>query len=228
MINWNLKKIFAPAFEKKKDAGPIFENDVAFAQNKLITEDISVFDTYASKLRMVICAAIFMLSLFIQEGFFNNIRLFGAKPEFAVVVVFIVAFMTELRVSMIFGVAAGLYVDIVYGRFLGFYGILLMYAAVVASLISKIPGKEKENHKGSRSFMFCTAPIFFLIYTACESFIAKIMLMYTNSSMEFYADYGEHFLVKILPVVAYDFIVFAVVVWPMVAIWKRAGKKKMM
>ncbi|MBQ8827776.1 MAG: hypothetical protein IJZ90_01370 [Clostridia bacterium] len=224
MINWNLKKVFSPLFEKNEE-GAVFKNDVPFAPRKLISDDIVEFDTKSSKIRVFVFAVVLAVSLFIQEGFFNDLRILSVKPEFAIIVVYIFAFLSNFRATMFFGLGAGLYMDIVYGRFFGFYALLLMYAAIFASAISMIPGKNRTNHKGSRGFMYLFAPAYFLLYTISESFFAKMMLMYSSLSNTFYENYREHFLVRILPVSLYDFIIFAVLVWPLVALWKIMSKK---
>ena len=74
--------------------------------------------------------------------------------------------------------------------------------------------------------MTVCAPLYFLIYTIAESFFARLMLMYSTSGVVLYTDYAEHFLKKILPVTVYDFIVFIVLVWPIVFLWKKSGKRR--
>ncbi|MBE7064679.1 MAG: hypothetical protein E7384_02550 [Ruminococcaceae bacterium] len=223
MIKLNFKKIFSGSFmgEEKN-----IKSDTIIVQDRLIVPDTEGFDTYPSKKRIIFSTIIMILALFLQEAFFNDLRIFGVKPFFPIVLIYIFAFVSELRTAMIFGACMGLYIDIVYGRFLGFYGLILLYSAVLASLISMIPSKETENRKGKIGFMVVCAPAYFLSYTVAESFFARLMLMYSNSTSSFYIDYPAHFIRRILPVGAYDFLIFAVLVWPLVFLWKKAGKQR--
>lgn len=223
MIKFNFKKIFSRSFwgEEKN-----IKSDSVVVQDRIITPDNDVFDTYLNKKRLIFSIIIMILLIFVQEAFFNNLRIFGVKPFFPVVLLYIFSFVSEFRPAMIFGVGTGLYIDIIYGRFMGFYGINLMYTAVFASLLSLIPSKKSENHKGKMIFMTVLAPVFFTLTTVIESFLARFMLMYSNSTDTLYIDYTTHFLHRILPVAGYNFLIFLVLVWPLVTLWKKAGKKK--
>lgn len=223
MIQFNFKKIFSRSFwgEEKN-----IKSDSVVVREQFITPTTDYFDTSLSKKRMIISIVVMMLMIFVQEAVFNNLRIFGVKPFFPVVLLYIFAFVSEFRPAMYFGAGTGLYIDIVYGRFLGFYGIILMYAAVVAALISMIPGFKSDNHKGKIGFMALFAPIYFFAYSVVESFFARFMLMYSNSTTILYVDYPEHMFSRILPASGYNFLVFIVIVWPVVALWRRIGPKK--
>lgn len=202
------------------------KSDSIIVQDRLIAPDTEEFDTYPGKKRMIYGTLIMILTLFLQEAFFNDLRIFGAKPFFPIVLVYILAFVSEFRTAIIFGACTGLYIDIVYGRFLGFYGLILLYSAVVASIVSLLPSRDSDNHKGKIWFMSACAPAYFLLYTIAESFFARLMMMYSNSTSSLYMDYTAHFVKKILPVTAYDLLIFAVLVWPLVTLWKKGGKRK--
>lgn len=223
MIKFNFKKIFSRSFwgEEKN-----IKSDTVVVRDRIITPTAEVFDTVSNKKRIIINIITMILMIFIQEAFFNHLRIFGVKPFFPVVLIYIFAFACEFRPAMFFGAGTGLYIDIIYGRFLGFYGFILMYAAVIASLISMIPGIKTENHKGKIGFMTLCAPVYFLAYSIVESFLARFMLMYSNSTDILYVDYSEHLIKRILPAAAYNFLVFIIMVWPVIALWKRAGKNK--
>lgn len=223
MIKFNFKKIFSRSFwgEEKN-----IKNDSIISQDKIITPDKDVFDTVLNKKRLIFSIIFMILFIFIQEAFFNHLRISGVKPFFPIVLIYIFAFVSEFRAAMWFGAGVGLYIDIIYGRFLGFYGIILMYAAVSASLLSLIPSPKSENRKGKLMFMTLVAPAFFVLSTAIESFLARLMLMYSNTTNTLYVDYSEHFINRILPVAGYNFLIFIILVWPLVTLWKKAGKKK--
>ena len=224
MIKLNFKKIFSGSFfgEEKN-----IKSDSVIVQDRLLAPDKESFDTYPNKKRIILNVLIMIFLIFIQEAFFNNLRIFGVKPFFPIAMIYIFAFVSELRTAVIFGTCMGLYIDIFYGRFMGFYGLILLYAAALASVISMIPSKTSDNRKGKIGFMAACAPIYFLVYTIAESFFARLMLMYSSSSTVLYTDYAEHFLEKILPVTAYDFLVFAALVWPIVFLWRKSGKRRM-
>lgn len=223
MIKLNFKKIFSRSFmgEEKN-----IKSDTVIVQDRIITLDRDLFDTYPNKKRVIFSIVIMMLMLFIQEAFFNHLRIIGVKPFFPLVLIYIFAFVCELRPAMYLGVGTGIYIDIIYGRFLGFYGLLMMYAAVGASLISMIPASKSSGRKGKIGFMAMCAPAFFVVYAVVESFFARLMMMYSNATEQLYIDYSEHFFTKILPVAGYNFVVFIILVWPMVMLWKKGGRKK--
>jgi len=223
LIKLNFKKIFSRSFLGEETN---IKSDTIIVQDRLIAPGKDEFDTYSNKKRIIFSIVIMVLMIFIQEAFFNNLRIFGVKPFFPVVLIYIFAFVSEFRPAMFFGVGTGLYIDIIYGRFLGFYGIIMLYTAVSALLLSMIPGKERSDRKGKIGFMTACAPAFCLLYTVIESFLARFMLMYSNSTDILYVNYGEHFIKRILPTAGYDFLVFVILVWPLVTLWKKAGRKK--
>ena len=65
-----------------------------------------------------------ILLALLQEAFFNDLRLFGVKPNLTLIFLCITAVRMNYLEAVIYGVSTGLFVDIVYGRYIGLYGLL--------------------------------------------------------------------------------------------------------
>ena len=65
-----------------------------------------------------ILSAVFLA--LVQEAFFNDLRIFGVKPNLTLALLCVVAVRMNFTEAMIYGLSTGLFVDIVYGRFMGF------------------------------------------------------------------------------------------------------------
>ena len=80
-----------------------------------------------------ILSAVFLA--LVQEAFFNDLRIFGAKPNLTLSLLCVAAVRMDYAEAMVYGLSTGLFVDIVYGRYIGLYGLLYLYLALGLSLI---------------------------------------------------------------------------------------------
>lgn len=166
-------------------------------------------------------AAAVMLSFFsviIQEAFFNDLRLWGVKPNIAIVTVMIIASLSEPRFSMLYGLFTGLFIDIAYGKVLGLYALLFMFAAVVVSAI------VRYDLKGRIVINWSILAPSFLIYGFAESFFARLLTIYSSEHNILYYNFAEHILSRILPQFAYNLIVSTVMIIPLTLLWSVLGK----
>jgi rod shape-determining protein MreD len=120
---------------------------------------------------------------------------------------------------MFAGLFAGLYVDIMYGRYLGVYSLLFMLFAAFVSVISF------EQVKLKTIWSLSIAIPSFLIYTMVESFTAKLIALARTGGTVLYENYGVHMLKRILPVTLYDVIIFFILFVPIRLIWDKLGPK---
>ena len=74
-----------------------------------------------SKKHILIYALLIIILAGLQEAFFNHLRILGAKPNLTLVAVCIIAVRMTRTEAMVLGFLAGLYVDIVYSRYVGLY-----------------------------------------------------------------------------------------------------------
>ena len=169
--------------------------------------------------RVIYLVAIGLFSPLIQEAFFNEMRLFGVKPNLALIFVVTFAIIMEERGALILGLAEGLYVDILFGRVLGVYGLLFMFTGFLCALIFKGLFKTKI-------FMsFFAAPPVFVAFAFADSFLARLIHVIGSGGV-LYTDYFTHLIVRILPTALYNLIVFAVLLYPARLLWKLFGLKK--
>lgn len=164
---------------------------------------------------ILFCAIGVILLSVIQEGFFNYARLFGVKPNILLVFLYLLAVRLPVRQALVAGVCTGLYIDILYSRFLGLYALLFMYFAVLAAGVSYGPLKE------NRLWMAGMAPPFFILFGMAESFVVRLFMMYTSGTAVLYESYGRHMLERILPVAFYNLLVFAVLFFPVSFAWRK-------
>ena len=81
-----------------------------------------------------ILSAVFLA--LVQEAFFNDLRIFGAKPNLTLALLCVTAVRMDYAEAMVYGLSTGLFVDIVYGRYIGLYGLLYLYLALGIVLIT--------------------------------------------------------------------------------------------
>lgn len=162
-----------------------------------------------------------VLLALIQESFFNDLRLFGAKPNLALVLVCISAVRMDYLEAIVFGASSGIFIDIVYGRYIGLYGLLFMYIALSISFIT-----QQVNYYDKLWWPVAVAPIPLFIYGLAESFIVRLMAVYAGEAQVLFEfGFGNHLVGRILPVVFYNCLCIAVLCVPVIKFldWKKGG-----
>lgn len=161
-----------------------------------------------SKKHILFYALVIIILAGLQEAFFNHLRILGAKPNLTLVAVCIIAVRMTRSEAMILGFIGGLYVDIVYSRYVGLYALLYMLICILLSVTTR------EDFKRTIWWPAAVGAPAFLLFTVAESFIVRLIAMYAADSPHLYESYWLHFASRILPEVLYDFIALVVLLVP--------------
>jgi len=138
----------------------------------------------------------------IQAAFFPHLRLMGCMPDLIMCFCAVLALCLRPDHAMVLGLCAGLYVDIVYARYIGLYGLLFMYVCVSLSLLMTTPAGEKKW------FSFTILPPMMLVYGIAESFGVRFVALCVSRGGKLYEyGYKAHFLARILPETAYNILI---------------------
>jgi len=158
-----------------------------------------------------------ILLAMIQEAFFNDLRIFGAKPNLTLVFLCIMATKMQYTEAIVYGVSTGLFVDIVYGRYIGLYGLLYLYIALgIAFLTQQIYYSEKLW------WPIAVAPLPLLLYGILESFIVRLMAVYAGEAQILFTNgFWTHVAERILPVAFYNCLCVALLCVPVIKVLDR-------
>ncbi len=167
------------------------------------------------------CISVLVLAV-LQALLPQSVRMLGAMPQLLPVFVLLIASRMEKEEAMVFGVSAGLFFDIVYGRYIGFYGLLYMFSSVGASIAGPAILREKK-------WWPCVIlpPILFF-YCMVESFFIRVLTLYATKKGALYAyGYGAHIVTRILPQTLYHILVLGLMMVPVLWILKKLEPKPM-
>ena len=92
---------------------------------------------------VLIALAVIILG-FIQAGFFDRLKILDCKPELVLCFLIVLSCRLDFLQAGIAGFAAGLYMDIVYGRYVGIYAFLYLTFCWAGSLLI---GKAMERNR---------------------------------------------------------------------------------
>ena len=162
-----------------------------------------------------------ILLALLQEAFFNDLRLFGVKPNLTLIFLCITAVRMNYLEAVIYGVSTGLFVDIVYGRYIGLYGLLYMYIALTIAFVT-----QQVNYSEKLWWPIAVAPLPLLLYGMIESFIIRLMAVYAGEAQVLFANgFGLHIIERLLPVAFYNCLCIAALCVPTVKFldWKKGG-----
>lgn len=141
----------------------------------------------------------------LEAAFFDRLRILQAKPDLVLVFVLLVAVRMEPAEAMGLGAVSGLFLDIVYGRYIGVYALLYMYTAILTAALSFPYLKEK------RWWCWTLLPPVFLLYNVAESFVMRAIALYAAKGGKLYAyGYLTHVVRRILPQSLYDLLAMVV------------------
>jgi len=184
-----------------------------------VTYNYSSVNTLNKK-RVVYCFVSMSLLLILQEAVFNDLRIFGVKPNLALVFLFMISSYLNVQKSMYIGLLLGLYADIIYGRYFGLYAFQFMYIAILSSFITPL------KFKGNKIWQLITALPVFIIYTLFESLIARFIHVFLGGGTVFLNSFSQLMTGEVLPVVLYDYMAFLVLVIPIFALWYKLGERE--
>lgn len=167
------------------------------------------------------CISVLILAV-IQSLLSERLRLLGATPQLLPVFIFLVASRMEKEEAMVLGISSGLFFDIVYGRYLGFYALLYMFFAVLVSIAG--PSQLREQ----KWWPCAVLPPLLFLYCIVESFAVRMLTLYATKEGALYVHgYGAHIVHRILPQTLYYIIVLAVMLVPVLLILKKLEPKPM-
>lgn len=158
-----------------------------------------------------------LILAFIQEAFFNDMRIFGAKPNLTLAFLCVTAVRMNYMQAAVYSVSTGLFIDIVYGRYIGFYGLLYFYIAVMIVFLT-----IHIDYADKLWWPAAAAPIPLFIYAIAESFIARLLAVYAGHAEKIYENgFAQHFVYRILPVTFYNYLVIVLISFPVLKILYR-------
>ncbi len=153
---------------------------------------------------VLIALAVVSLGL-IQAGFFDRLKIAQCKPELVLCFMVVLSCRLNYLHAGIAGFAAGLYMDIVYGRYVGIYAFLYLTFCWISSLTA---GRLFEKN---RFLGLAALPPLFLAYEIIESLMIRFIAVYIDGGGALYNyGYAKHFVTRILPGSAYNIVIAAV------------------
>lgn len=162
-----------------------------------------------------ILSAVFLA--LVQEAFFNDLRIFGAKPNLTLSLLCVAAVRMDYAEAMVYGLSTGLFVDIVYGRYIGLYGLLYLYLALGIVLIT-----SRFNYAEKLWWPAAATPLPLLLYAFVESFLVRLLAVYAGEAQNLYAGgFWTHVAARILPVTFYNCICIVVFMIPVLKFLDR-------
>jgi rod shape-determining protein MreD len=168
--------------------------------------------------QVIYCIVSVLLLMLIQNGFFSagGFQFYGQSPFLVLVFVYLVSVKCKPGRPVVLGVLSGLAVDILFGRYVGLYAIMMMYTALVISCLA-----DKFLDTKLRIIAF-GVPVF-LIFRITESFFIRLLSMILGGGTCLYTNYISHFTGYIIPWVVYNELCLAVMAVPVYALWRRCS-----
>ncbi|NTW71889.1 MAG: rod shape-determining protein MreD [Eubacteriaceae bacterium] len=93
-------------------------------------------------MKTLIISLVLLLELILQGTFFQFMNIAGFYPDLVLITIVIIGIFHDKEYSWRFGLIAGLLTDIIYGRVLGFHGLLYLTVIVVVSILASNVFKE--------------------------------------------------------------------------------------
>lgn len=169
-------------------------------------------------LKMALTALTIVVLGIIQAAFFPHLRFMGCMPDLVMCFCAVLALRLRPDQAMALGLLAGLYVDAMYARYIGLYGLLFMYVCVGTSLLTATPAGEKKW------FSFAVLPPLMLLYCIAESFGVRFVALCVSRGGKLYEyGYKAHFLARILPETLYNIVV--VLIFDLILLLVLAARK---
>ena len=93
---------------------------------------------------IMLLIASFFVVYFLQANFFSWFTIAGVKPNLFVILVLFVSLFGGIKIGIPYGVCAGLFLDIVIGRNIGTYGIMLGVISIIGGYFDKNFSKDSR------------------------------------------------------------------------------------
>lgn len=146
----------------------------------------------------------FFVVYFLQVNFFSWFTIAGVKPNLFVILVLFVGVFGGIKIGIPYGVCAGLFLDIVIGKNIGTYGIMLGVISIIGGYF------DKNFSKDSRITI-----MLMIIGCTCiyEIGIYILQIIELSINMEVLA-----FVTTLLIEIAYNTIL-TIIVYPLMRMW---------
>ncbi len=175
------------------------------------------FDTTLTRSRILFSIFVAAFSILIQESVFNDLRIFGIKPNILLAALVLISMSSDPTFALFLGLFSGLAVDISFGRYIGFYALIYMYFCVITA------AAVRPAFKGKMVFYVSTGPVFIFVYTLICGFGSRFLSLYASKAPVLYSDFSGHLLRRILPESLYTYIVFLVLLVPVTLTFIKLG-----
>ena len=86
----------------------------------------------------------FFIVYFLQANFFSWFTIAGVKPNLFVILVLFISLFGGVRIGIPYGVCTGIFLDVVIGRNIGTYGIMLGVISIVGGYFDKNFSKDSR------------------------------------------------------------------------------------
>lgn len=98
------------------------------------------------KKALIILALIisFLIIYFLQVNFFSWFTIAGVKPNLFLIFILFISLFAGMKVGIPFGILTGLFLDIVVGKNIGIYGIMLGLTGVIGGYFDKNFSKDSR------------------------------------------------------------------------------------
>ncbi|MBQ7445500.1 MAG: hypothetical protein IJS71_06160 [Clostridia bacterium] len=176
------------------------------------------FDYATTRGKIVFSVFAAALAIFVQEAFFNDLRIFGTKPNILLALLVLISMSSDGTFSMFLGLFSGLAVDISLGRYIGFYGLIYMYFCIITAAV------VRPAFKGKMVFYISSGPVFITLYTLVEGFGARFLSLYASRAPVLYEDFFGHLLYRTLPSSLYTYVVYLALLVPVTYALGKLGR----
>jgi rod shape-determining protein MreD len=119
------------------------------------------------------------------------------------------AFKSKIREALVIGLITGLLMDCLYGSLIGPYAILLMYLAVISSLINHGPLKDKII------YLLLMALPCSILFIFGDAFLSSLLKMMISGSGILFTNFFLTVKTIIFPRIWYTYIMFFVLFFPL-------------
>lgn len=91
----------------------------------------------------IILVILFFLIYILQITFFNTFSIFGVKPNLFILLVLFIGLYIDEKNAMIFGIFAGICMDLLGGKIFGISSIMLAIVGIISGVLAKNWKKEQ-------------------------------------------------------------------------------------
>lgn len=145
--------------------------------------------------------------------FIQNALFLSGGPNLILVFTLLIATKGRPNLAIAFAAVSGFSIDLVFGRYLGFYGLLFTVVALGTSLL-------KDKLETKPAVIAYAVPVL-LVFNLLESFLTRLLAVLFGGSSVLYTSFGANFIRVILPGFAFDVIALLIMIFPVYIMWRR-------